>query len=197
MRVHYSKVLKEQSKLKIEAYLLDPKKCAWCKGPILPKSERILYPVTRKKFCSRSCNASNSNSVRPKRFANEDKFCSCGRRKMGKAKVCFGCIQDRKADRKMQDVLLKGYKGAQRWVAIRSDARRLMDLWGIEKKCSDCGWAIHVEVIHIRPISSFPLDTLLTVVNSRSNIKYKCPNCHWIFDNIPRSSSGRTEDFES
>lgn len=51
------------------------------------------------------------------------------------------------------------------------------------KKCSECGYDKHFEVAHIRPISDFPPETLLTEVNSESNLKALCPNCHWEFDN--------------
>lgn len=51
-------------------------------------------------------------------------------------------------------------------------------------KCSKCGYDKHIEVAHIKPISSFPPDTLIITVNDPSNLIPLCPNCHWEFDNI-------------
>lgn len=49
--------------------------------------------------------------------------------------------------------------------------------------CEECGYDKHVEVCHIKSISSFPLDTYLSVINSPDNLRLLCPNCHWEFDN--------------
>jgi len=51
-------------------------------------------------------------------------------------------------------------------------------------KCRLCGYDKHFEVAHIKPISEFPEDTLLTVVNDPTNLMPLCPNCHWEFDNL-------------
>ena len=48
--------------------------------------------------------------------------------------------------------------------------------------CEQCGWKHHVEVCHIKSISDFSKDTVVSVINDRSNLKLLCPNCHWLFD---------------
>jgi len=66
---------------------------------------------------------------------------------------------------------------------IRKWARVLLKWWKIPKVCK-CGYNTHVEVCHIKPINSFSDDTLMGVVNSKDNLVYLCPNCHWELDNL-------------
>ena len=49
--------------------------------------------------------------------------------------------------------------------------------------CRNCGYSKHVELCHIKPINSFPEDTLLSIINSPDNVIQLCPNHHWEFDN--------------
>lgn len=44
--------------------------------------------------------------------------------------------------------------------------------------CQVCGYSLHVELAHIKPISSFSDETLLSVVNNPSNILVLCRNHH-------------------
>lgn len=50
-------------------------------------------------------------------------------------------------------------------------------------ECQNCRYNKHVEVCHIKPISSYPKDTMIDEINDISNIVFLCPNCHWEFDN--------------
>lgn len=45
--------------------------------------------------------------------------------------------------------------------------------------CQVCNYSLHVELAHIKPISSFSKETLLSVVNDPSNILVLCRNHHW------------------
>lgn len=53
----------------------------------------------------------------------------------------------------------------------------------INLPCAYCGYSLHVELCHIKPISSFPDSALLSEVNSRKNNIQLCRNCHWELDN--------------
>lgn len=53
----------------------------------------------------------------------------------------------------------------------------------IEPVCNVCGYDKHVEVAHIRSISSFDDNILVKHVNDVSNMVYLCPNHHWELDN--------------
>lgn len=49
--------------------------------------------------------------------------------------------------------------------------------------CQKCGYTLHIELAHIRPISDFPDSATLAEINQESNILALCPNHHWEFDN--------------
>ena len=55
-----------------------------------------------------------------------------------------------------------------------------------EYKCTSCGYDKHVEIHHIKSISSFIVDSTATLydVNNPDNLVYLCPNCHWEIDNL-------------
>jgi len=67
---------------------------------------------------------------------------------------------------------------------IREKARREYKKKYDDLKCQVCGYTRHVEVCHKHPISSFPKDTLVSVVNDETNILFLCPNHHWEYDNF-------------
>lgn len=48
--------------------------------------------------------------------------------------------------------------------------------------CQKCGYSKHVELAHIKPVSSFQDTAFLEEINSSDNILVLCPNCHWEFD---------------
>jgi hypothetical protein len=49
--------------------------------------------------------------------------------------------------------------------------------------CKNCGYSKHVELAHIKGVSSFPKTATLGEVNHSNNLLPLCPNCHWEFDN--------------
>lgn len=49
--------------------------------------------------------------------------------------------------------------------------------------CNNCGYNKHVELCHIKPITSFDPSATIREVNALSNVVQLCPNCHWEFDN--------------
>lgn len=50
-------------------------------------------------------------------------------------------------------------------------------------KCAVCEYTNHVEVAHIKAVSSFPDTATIREVNDPSNLVGLCPNHHWEFDN--------------
>lgn len=64
---------------------------------------------------------------------------------------------------------------------IRRHASRIMsDVH--DKSCKNCKYSKHVEIAHIKSISSFSKDTIIKDVNKIENLIFLCPNCHWEFD---------------
>jgi predicted restriction endonuclease len=51
-----------------------------------------------------------------------------------------------------------------------------------EKTCKVCGYDKHIQVCHIKSVSSFKDDDLITEINSKNNLVGLCPNHHWEFD---------------
>lgn len=50
------------------------------------------------------------------------------------------------------------------------------------KKCIKCGYEKHVEVCHLKSVSSFPDSALISEINDPKNLTILCPNCHWELD---------------
>lgn len=48
--------------------------------------------------------------------------------------------------------------------------------------CENCFYDLHVEICHIKPVSSFKLEDMLGDVHHKRNILTLCRNCHWEFD---------------
>ena len=59
----------------------------------------------------------------------------------------------------------------------------MMKFWKIPYECIECGYKLHVDVCHKKPISQFSINTKLKIVNSKKNLMYLCKNHHWEFDN--------------
>ena len=69
---------------------------------------------------------------------------------------------------------------------INSHIRALNRSWNKDLRklpCQVCSYSNHIELAHIKAISSFDKITILGEVNHPSNILVLCPNHHWEFDN--------------
>jgi 5-methylcytosine-specific restriction endonuclease McrA len=71
-----------------------------------------------------------------------------------------------------------------RWHFIRINARKVLAESNIKKSCKVCGYSVHVEVCHIKSISSFTETDTISQVNSLENLVYLCPNHHWEYDHL-------------
>lgn len=151
--------------------------------------------TTNPKFCSRSCSVITSNKAKPKRKTT---------------KVCLVCSSPVLSYRHNRcKVHLEEYKLNKFRNKTIGEYRSLLSVKGKppswvnthirlfartwfkhlrKKPCAHCGYTKHVELAHIKAVSEFPDSSLLSEVNSESNIIQLCPNCHWEFDNLPRKS---------
>ena len=68
-------------------------------------------------------------------------------------------------------------------IAIASHARKLYMLSGRSKQCGVCGYDKHIEICHMRAVSSFSDDSFIGEINDLNNLVALCPNHHWEFDN--------------
>lgn len=161
--------------------------CITCQGELKRRDQ--------KKFCSRSCAAKHNNVVSPKRKSSKRSAQCRGcdniiyRNKNGTLNAfCSTCRDQRKHyrngvdrdERTIEEVIVR--KGTNKFDQIRDHAYRLYKKERANPSCERCGYTKHIEICHIKSVSSFPLETKLKVVNARENILILCPNCHWEFD---------------
>lgn len=143
--------------------------------------------TTNPKFCSKSCSAIWTNKHYPKRKTKR-KCIICGESVSNYRKArCDLHTEIYKANKHL-DVTLGEYASRythlhrnSTFAGVRSYARSLYkDL--LKKPCAKCGYDKHVELAHIKAISSFPYTATMREVNSPANVIQLCPNCHWELD---------------
>jgi hypothetical protein len=67
--------------------------------------------------------------------------------------------------------------------SIQKDARNIYENSNRPKQCICCGYNKHYEVAHIKAVSEFNDDTLISEINDTKNLIALCPNHHWEYDN--------------
>lgn len=149
------------------------------------------------KFCSRSCSASYTNKVTPKRKLKRI-CCKDGCNSLvrnHRSTLCQEHFQGDNIDKK--NALLNSTIGEYRdrirkskinyhISSLHAGIRGLARIWFkhlTKLPCAHCPYDKHVELAHIEALSSFPDSALLSEVNSKNNIIQLCPNCHWELDN--------------
>jgi RNA polymerase subunit RPABC4/transcription elongation factor Spt4 len=129
-------------------------------------------------FCNRSCSATYNGRAFPKR--SKQSVCrSCGEPISSARNFCPNC-SDRSKDYTLGEVIYQHHHKSSAFALVRARARSLFP----KCPCENCGYEKHTEVCHIKSISDFSLDTKLSIINDRSNLKRLCPNCHWEHDNL-------------
>ena len=137
------------------------------------------------KFCSRSCSAKYNNRMNPKRKP-EHRCIDCGVPINAKRKRCRKHYQEWIQKQVPADLTLseatyaKGHRSSA-YALVRTRARAVAKKLGYTK-CAVCGYDKHIEIAHIKGISEFSEDTLLTVINAPDNLIALCPNHHWEYD---------------
>lgn len=143
-------------------------------------------------FCTRSCANSFNNRKFPKHKPSERvcTLCKCVFVKGKDHKSNFRCLNCRFKARDYSNFTIADYHAKNSvfgkhpsWknAHIRYHARsKHLDI--SNKSCANCGYSKHVELAHIKPISSFSEEATLGEVNSKDNLIQLCRNCHWEFD---------------
>lgn len=67
--------------------------------------------------------------------------------------------------------------------SIRKDAQSRYRSLHPNPCCVICGYKYHTEIAHIKSVSSFDNNVLVSEINSIENLIELCPNHHWEFDN--------------
>lgn len=154
--------------------------CEFCNIQFNKKNSEIKR--VKHHYCSRSCaGKANHNNAK--------------RKPLGNCKKCFSSIPSNRSYCKMcrkplklhpnvtlEELLnTKGHRSSI-YNSIRDKARRIAKKLGW-KQCINCGYNKHYNVCHIKPIHLYPKPTLVSEINSISNLICLCPNCHWELDN--------------
>ncbi len=79
------------------------------------------------------------------------------------------------------------FEDSATWQAGRSKIRihavKVFEHHDIPRVCIVCGYDRHIQISHVKPVSSFPDSALISEINAIENIVSLCPNHHWEFDN--------------
>lgn len=141
----------------------------------------------RKRFCGVAC----SNKTRIRRVGSKEevdlgiakrerkkRFCKCGAEVFGRKTLCSSCFGIPLRERTLGS--FKCLKGANKYGQIREDARKVAS--GLPERCAHCGYERHVDVCHVKDISSFTDETLIAEINRIENLVKLCKNHHWELD---------------
>ena len=144
------------------------------------------------KFCGRSCAAKYNNKKTPKRKSKKKCSLCDNYVKNWRTTLCifhhteyiqnrFEYIKEKTLGEYWEKDSLKNLpkssKNAHLRLLARSHFKHLLIL-----PCNNCGYDKHVELCHIKPISSFVDTDKVKDVNCEENLIQLCPNCHWEFD---------------
>jgi predicted restriction endonuclease len=157
----------------LKNYYENPKFCKECGKVIEVKEHEMCSEVRKKTYCDRSCSATYNNKVRERNLKDKKN------KVVKEKKPTFGYLE---GVTKKEFFDLKGVYYKFRAV-IRRHAHYIYHQNNGEKKCKVCGYENHVEVCHIKSVSSFGNNDLITDINSFNNLIGLCPNHHWEFDN--------------
>jgi|LakMenE18May11ns_1017448.scaffolds.fasta_scaffold9502155_1 predicted restriction endonuclease len=165
------KILQERS---LKNYYNNPKICKNCGKIIEVKENEKPRHVRKKTFCDSSCSATYNNKVRE--LKREKKVVEVIKREK-KEKFEFLLDMTKKELYEKHGVYYKFR------AVVRKHAHYVFNKHTIKKECLVCGYSDHVEVCHIKSVSSFGDDELMRNINSIDNLIGLCPNHHWEFDN--------------
>jgi hypothetical protein len=149
----------------LESYNQNPNHCLTCQSIINVKPTERVCQARKRKFCSHKCSAEYSNRHRISRR----KVSTKPKRMNALDGVTKGDLFNRR----------KNYQSARS--TIRDHAYSIF-METNTGTCHQCGYSKHIEVAHIKAVSEFTSDTLITVINAPKNLVGLCPNCHWEFD---------------
>ncbi len=134
------------------------------------------------KYCSRSCANRINGHLFPSRQRIARSCKHCGTALQTRRTTCDRCNPSIVDWRTVPLQQLKAKAQQQYAAQIRSLARVIYRKSSQPKVCAVCGYDVHYEVCHIRPINSFPATEFVAAVNKLSNLVALCPNHHWEFD---------------
>ena len=165
------------------------KTCICCGISFAKSRKERAKAFELRKYCSRSCSAIYTNSASPKRAKIAKHCCDCGTviesvRRVKRCEPCKHLSYSKAIGSRTKGEL---FKSRSNWQSARSSivhhARKTFFLHNTDPCCKACGYSLHIEVAHIKAVSSFTDETLIKEINAPSNLVGLCPTHHWEFDN--------------
>jgi hypothetical protein len=154
----------------LEKYYENPNICKCCNKPIPVGEKQKVSEIRKKVFCNSSCSATFNNLQRELKMKNKIKT-----PKKEKFEFILSLTKQ---------FLIDKHQTYNKYRAvIRKHAHYVFNTHHKHQECKVCGYDTHVEVCHIKSVSSFSDDTLISEINSIDNLVGLCPNHHWEFDN--------------
>lgn len=153
--------------------------CHKCNKQVKKSPTEVKRNKSGKMYCSRSCAAQVNNKEFPKR--KMEGICKCGKPTNKFRTYCNACYTITLIDEKTYGEL-KGDTKYQKNSRIRSHARNKYLKSNLPKHCILCEYSKHIDICHIKDISSFPDETLIKEINNLNNLLALCKNHHWEFD---------------
>jgi hypothetical protein len=188
-------------------YYENPNYCLHCQKVIKVREEEKPSQTRKKKFCGHECAASYNNRNRKRNAWGKivDVCGYCGQEVLlrprsdrknsyRRVKYCDECRTTvARLKRSKLGVLIENQtkdevfnSSRTPWHArnaITSHARMVYLKSDKPKRCIKCDYKRHFEVCHIKDVSSFSGDTLISVINHLDNLVALCPTHHWELDN--------------
>ncbi len=165
--------------------------------------DKVLSQIkkTKNNFCSKSCAAKHNNVGTTRNKPKERRCQNCQKNFFVSTshtkdthrsrKYCPLCFPLSKKSSFYKTRTLKEYYNLLS-VANKHPSWRAAHIRGFNRSwnknltklpCQICEYKKHVNLCHIKDISSFPEETTLGVINDPLNIYVLCKNHHWEFDN--------------
>lgn len=169
--------------------------CAHCRKPIYRKPSLIKKSKTGLFFCSRECQQAEQRIGGKLEIdfygtsSRKNNCRRCGKKvrnsKTGLCKECYYIQQIINTGMLTKEDLTNGlYTPRNRYQLIRNHAHNCMKkIYNRKPVCKECGYGLHVQVCHIKPIGDFTNKARISEINAEENLVYLCPNHHWELDN--------------
>ena len=154
----------------LEEYYKSPNICKFCGEIIKVEENQKPSEVKKKVFCGSSCSASFNNRGREKKQKKDKENLT----KPEKFSFFEGVTKKEFFDKKGVYYKFRS--------EIRKHAQYVYGKNQGVKTCKVCGYGKHIQVCHIKSVSSFSDDTLIIEINSKDNLVGLCPNHHWEYD---------------
>ena len=158
----------------IKNYYINPNICINC-GKVVEVGERQkVSEIRKKKFCDGSCSAKYNNKLRGLSVNKKEKV---KKEKVKKERFEYLLNISKK------DLFDKCGIYYRFRAIIRKHAHFTYNKNNGDTTCKICGYDKHIQVCHIKSVSSFSDNSLISEINNVENLIGLCPNHHWEFDN--------------